>query len=41
MGPDAARIATEVGGENLNELGYFRVGSTEIGTSRHAMRSPM
>ena len=31
MGPEAARIASEIGGGDLNELGYFRVGSTEIG----------
>lgn len=30
MGPDAARIATEVGAPELNELGYFKVGPAHI-----------
>ncbi len=30
MGPEAARIAAEVGAGALNDLGYFRVGEAEI-----------
>jgi len=30
MGPEAPRIAAEVGADALNELGYFRVGEAEI-----------
>ncbi|MGI9521958.1 MAG: GcvT family protein [Hyphomicrobiaceae bacterium] len=30
MGPDAAKIATAVGADNLNELSYFRSKQTEI-----------
>jgi len=30
MGPEAARIATEVGAAALNDLGYFRFGEAEI-----------
>jgi 4-methylaminobutanoate oxidase (formaldehyde-forming) len=30
MGPEAARIATEVGAGNLNNLGYFHLGESEI-----------
>ena len=30
MGPEAARIAVELGADALNALGYFRIGCTEI-----------
>jgi glycine cleavage system aminomethyltransferase T len=30
MGPEAARVAQDVGAENLNDLGYFRLGESEI-----------
>ena len=30
MGPDAARIATECGAPELNELGYFKVGPAHV-----------
>ena len=39
MGPDAARIATEVGAPDLNALGYFKVGTAQIsGKDIRAMR---
>jgi len=30
MGPDAARIAAELGADTLNALGYFRIGTAQI-----------